>query len=135
MVTGRGSYSFMAYQLPAILWACLIFVSSSITSSQMPELAIFRFDKFIHLGVYFVFAFLVYRAFRYQNRFPALARHAGLITVVIIVLYGASDEIHQYFVPGRDSDVVDLLADTTGGVLLVALLWIKERVRPTAPRN
>jgi VanZ family protein len=135
MTKESRSYPFTLYQLPAIAWACLIFVSSSITSAQMPDLAIFRFDKVIHLGVYFVFALLLYRAFRCQNRFPALARHAALVTIAAVVLFGASDEFHQYFVPGRDCDIFDLLADTSGGVLLVALVGIKDRLWPASPRN
>ena len=36
---------------------------------------------------------------------------------------GASDEIFQSFVPGRDSSVYDFLADS-GGVLLAQLLYL-----------
>jgi VanZ family protein len=125
--TESRSYVFARYQLPAILWACLIFAASSVASSQIPDLSIFRFDKVIHFGIYFILALLIYRAFRNQDRFPALARHALLFTLAAIVLYGASDEFHQSFVPGRDCDIFDLLADAAGGVMLIALVWIKER--------
>jgi VanZ family protein len=37
--------------------------------------------------------------------------------VIIAVLYGASDEIHQYFVPGRVCDIFDLVADSIGGFI------------------
>lgn len=37
--------------------------------------------------------------------------------------YGASDEIHQMFVPGRSPEIFDFLADTTGGIL--AALFVK----------
>lgn len=135
MKTERRSYAFARYQLPAILWACLIFAASSIASSQIPDLSIFRFDKVIHFGIYFVLAMLVYRAFRNQNRFPALARHAYLFTLLVIVLYGASDEFHQSFVPGRDCDIFDLLADGAGGAVLTALVWFKERSLTGSGRN
>lgn len=125
-------YGFAWYQLPALLWALLIFISSSIPSSMMPSLKIFDFDKAIHFGVYFLLAFFTYRALRYQERIPRLARHALLWTVLLIIAYGATDEFHQYFVPGRQADVFDLLADTFGACLLVAGVWIKAHLQPAA---
>jgi VanZ family protein len=93
----------------------------------MPNFSVFRFDKAIHFTIYFLFAFFTYRALRYQNRFPLLARRALLFTVILIALYGASDEVHQFFVPGRQADVLDLLADTMGACFLVAGVWWKQR--------
>ena len=37
---------------------------------------------------------------------------------------GASDEAHQFFVPGRTSDWHDLLADAAGAAAGVALIWV-----------
>jgi VanZ family protein len=45
--------------------------------------------------------------------------------VLLTTLYGAFDEIHQWFTPGRSPDVHDLLADflgATAGVLVVLLV-------------
>jgi len=128
----NSRFGFAWYQLPALLWALLIFISSSIPSSLMPSLRVFDFDKGIHFGVYFLLAFFTYRALRYQERLPLLARHALLWTVLLIIVYGATDEIHQYFVPGRQADLLDLLADTLGACLLVAGVWIKGRVQGAA---
>jgi hypothetical protein len=41
-------------------------------------------------------------------------------------LYGASDEWHQSFSPGRDSSVCDVLTDLSGGVSAVLLLRAAE---------
>ncbi len=38
-----------------------------------------------------------------------------LIAVLICSIYGASDELHQWFVPGRSTDIFDWLTDTAGG--------------------
>jgi VanZ family protein len=40
-----------------------------------------------------------------------------ILSVVLSSLYGVSDEIHQYFVPFREADLLDVLADTLGGIL------------------
>jgi VanZ family protein len=40
---------------------------------------------------------------------PALGRRGLVVAVAISFAYAISDEIHQSFVPGRDSDPVDVL--------------------------
>ncbi len=39
------------------------------------------------------------------------------ISLVICVLYSVSDEIHQYFVPGRSCEIRDVVIDTAGAIL------------------
>ncbi|MBU4129066.1 VanZ family protein, partial [bacterium] len=41
------------------------------------------------------------------------------------ILYALSDEIHQFFVPGREFDLWDLVADSLG-IVFVAL-YLKRR--------
>lgn len=122
------SSGFWRYYLPALLWLAAIFVSSSIPSVDLPHIGIWNADKLIHFGVYFLLAVVVDRAVRYQTRFPAVNRHHLLYTIVFTVLYGLSDEFHQFFVPGRDPSLLDLFADAGGAVLFVLLfLLFRER--------
>ena len=104
--------------LPAALWAALIFFLSS--RHTLPPLfdAVPQSDKMVHAGVYAVLAALLLRGARWpvQRR----AWWAALVTSV----YGVTDELHQYFVPGRSCDVFDWVADTTGACLCVAL-WLR----------
>jgi VanZ family protein len=48
---------------------------------------------------------------------------AGLASV-----YGVIDEVHQYFVPGRDCNVWDWIADTLGALLGAAAVLLAFRV-------
>jgi VanZ family protein len=74
-------------------------------------------DKAAHLIVYGVLGTFLVRSFTHVDRFKH--RVAGAVLIVGIV-YGGLDEIHQYFVPGRESSVYDFLADGVGvGVVLL----------------
>lgn len=131
-MNGKIQGGFAKYQLPAMVWAVLIFVSSSIPSAAIPDLPILRFDKVIHAGIFLVFCFLVYRALRYQSRFPFLSRHCLGFSLLLTFLYGSLDEIHQYFVPGRSADPFDLMADTVGGILVVTAIWVLSKMHADA---
>ena len=51
---------------------------------------------------------------------PALGKRALFAAAAISVLYAISDEYHQSFVPGRDSDPFDVLVDACGITAAVA---------------
>jgi VanZ family protein len=127
MEAEAANRNFVRYQLPVLLWAIVIFVSSSIPSREFPHLKILQYDKLIHFGIFLVLCALTHRALRYQDRFPRVARFSLVFSVVITVLYGAADETHQLFVPGRMSDVFDLLADTVGALVYAGASWILSR--------
>jgi VanZ family protein len=114
---------FIRYQFPAIGWALLIFIGSSIPSKYFPSSTIFTYDKLIHAFLFFVLGVFVYRALTpYQNRHEINWRRL-IISILIVVGYGTLDELHQGIVPGRTLDFYDGIADTIGG-LLAALLII-----------
>jgi VanZ family protein len=73
-------------------------------------------DKVQHLLAYAVLAVGV--AFWFSRaRWKAHAVQTLALAACIASLYGATDEVHQYFVQGRSCDVWDWLADTVGAVL------------------
>lgn len=50
-----------------------------------------------------------------------------LISSVICLAYAVSDEIHQYFVPGRSCELRDVFIDFSGsvlGIILIAIILI-----------
>jgi VanZ family protein len=123
------SFSFTRYQLPAIVWALVIFVSSSIPAHELPKLGILKVDKLIHFGVFFVFCALTHRALKFQDWYPSLSSRSILFSILLTIFYGTVDEIHQAFVPNRDSNVFDLIADAFGALLYAGGLWVWARVR------
>ncbi len=107
-----------------LLWAVALFVQSSIPSSDLPEWEFLTHDKLLHVLAYVIFAYTVHRGIIHQQHFPGLVRHAYLVTLLIIAVYGVSDEVHQSFVPGRQSSVWDWVADCVGAMVFVAVHWI-----------
>ena len=99
--------------VPALLWAAVLFAVSS--RSTLPGDLGGGIDKLAHFGAYAVLGVLLARA-------AVGSRWSIAWPVLIGLAYAASDEIHQYFVPGRSADAGDWLADGLGvgaGCLLV----------------
>ena len=80
-------------------------------------------DKAVHFFAYFVLAVLLYLTLIYQRKSIILFKYATIFTILIIAIYGALDEIHQMYIPGRSMDYYDWLADIAGGI--IALILIK----------
>ncbi|MGA2668476.1 MAG: VanZ family protein [Ignavibacteria bacterium] len=113
---------FFKYHFLFIFWLAAIFTESSFPADVYPVVPIVNADKLVHIGIYGLLAALCYISIIHQNKFPALVKHALLITVLFSSLYGASDEFHQYFVPNRDCDFFDWLSDSAGAVIMVLII-------------
>ena len=105
--------------LPVAAYTALIFYLSSLPhpEEELPKFLFERLgDKALHAIEYAVLAVLCYRAFIRAAR-PYAVQYAAVLAVVAASLYGASDEMHQAFVPFRTSAWSDWVADTAGAVI------------------
>jgi|WetSurMetagenome_2_1015567.scaffolds.fasta_scaffold279692_2 VanZ family protein len=127
MTVLQGATSKTKAYAPALAWALIIFIESSVPSSAIPKYVIFSQDKLIHMAIYALLAVLLYRGIR--MRAPTRWEFAAWVTFVVCVVYGASDEFHQYFVPGRSMEVFDWIADAIGAALAIAMVRAFERWR------
>ena len=109
------------YWLPPLGWALLIFDFSS-KSFENLTLPFEHLDKLIHAGEYGVLCLLLYRAFIHTQR-RWCREKAVMLSILLCMLYGISDEIHQMFIPMRTPDVLDFLADSMGAGLSHIGLW------------
>ena len=100
------------YWLPAIFYMGFVFFLSSQTG--LPLLNYFAWqDKVLHVALYAPLGFLVaYGLASFGSR-----RNIVLYASFLALLYGATDEFHQWWVPGRDTSVVDVVADGIGALL------------------
>lgn len=101
----------------------IIFIQSSFPAVELPKVELISFDKVVHAGVFGFLAALAYISFINLNPDSAFAGSPYLWSGIVCIIYGASDEIHQYFVPNRSSELQDWLADIAG--ILIMLLVIK----------
>ena len=108
---------FLLYCGPALIYTAVIFIVSSLPGSEIPHLPFWNADKVVHFLEFGLFGIFLYRAFRLYR--PLTRPY--LLTLVAGIPYAALDEVHQYFVPGRNCSAADLLFDIIGIAVLAAL--------------
>ena len=139
-----------------VLWMAVIFLFSAQTSQRskelsgavMEQLTIQQTDMFsteeetpeqeflhtlirkgAHLAEYAVLSMLVAYAL-WALDLPAKAK--WLLPVAVASLYAVTDEVHQYFVPGRACRLVDVGIDTCGAIFgmasFAALVWLWQKI-------
>jgi VanZ family protein len=125
--------NFIKYWLPLIAYCLLIFIQSSFPSPiKTPDFAFA--DKFLHIWGYALLGALFFRAYESLWSGGRLWRIA-LLSVLSAGLYGVSDEIHQYFVPGRSADILDAAADFIGAALgVLCYMGLFRRRSARSPR-
>jgi VanZ family protein len=119
----------LRYWAPVAVYAALIFFLSaqSHPEQDLPSFIMLFSDKVLHAVEYAVLGALCYRAFRWGTH-DRWSRRAVPLAIVAASLYGMSDELHQWFVPFRESTWQDWIADTIGGVLgTIASQWMDTR--------
>ena len=102
--------------LPWLLYSGLIFIASSYQLKGLPKMTILGWDKLVHMAEYTVYSILAGIALLSFDR-KKYSFNLILIAFLITILFGASDEIHQYFVPGRSCSIYDFVADCLGAIL------------------
>ena len=120
---------FLICWLPLIIYCLAIYIQSG---QPGPEqfLDVRFLDKFMHFGAYGLLGILFFRAY---ETLP-LKNFKNLLILISIgsaTLYGISDEIHQYFVPSRQADIMDVIANTVGSICGVCFYyWWKNQKEP-----
>ena len=117
---------FVKYHGATIIWALCIFIFSSFSTLKSPDLGIALQDKWTHMVEFGIFGFLLQRSFIhcYGNCFRSY-----LFTFVVGVVYGVLDEIHQAFVPGRESDIIDFYADSIGVFMALVIYYTIKQIK------
>lgn len=120
----------------AICWAATIYYLSSLPGPDVPRF-VTGYDKLLHAGVFGILGILMTGAVTAAQR--GCRTWPFWFVVTVVALYGTLDELHQSFVPGRSADILDVLADSTGGLLgawfmVLAMNVIRRNAKQTAGR-
>jgi VanZ family protein len=102
--------------LAVILWALTIYYLSSLSGPEIEKIGIHLWDKAEHFVAFFTGAVVLTCALRFSTGWRWL--RIGLVGVLAIGAYAATDEYHQLYTPHRSGgDLMDWLADALGGTL------------------
>jgi len=93
-----------------------VYAPGSVASAV--EVSIPNIDKVVHL---LIFGLPAYFFARWTGR--------TWLVAAVFVAHGALSEFIQGFIPGRDPDVFDFLADAAGVAVAVVVLIVQGRVR------
>ena len=123
---------FVWYWVPLLTYASAMFYLSS-QPIQGQEIAVYikavksfmyaegtnssiGFDKVFHVIEYAILGVLTFRVLRYV-RMGESEVTIVLVSIMVVVVFGLTDEFHQWFTPFRHVEGWDLMADALGGTL------------------
>ena len=122
--------NFIKLWVPVLVWLGLIFIGSSI--GNVPRVGDETTDGLAHRVAHVLeFAVLGGLLLRALSKGNAITKREVIGVMIISGLYGASDEFHQRFTPGRSSEGLSVLFDVTGSALGVWLYrqWKQRTVK------
>ena len=93
-----------------------VITSEKLTKDDKIELTnkyMFIVRKCAHFFLYFVLAILV---FIYLKEYIDISPSIVIYTIIFVIIYASSDEIHQLFISNRSGSIKDVMIDTSGGI-------------------
>lgn len=116
--------------IPGIAWFFLVMVVICLPGNDIPPINDWfnkiYIDKWAHVGLFSVLAFLFMRPFLQSSLEIKEKWHYMIKIALATAIWGLNTEIIQkYFVPGRSFDLFDWSADSIGAIF--ALLYAKIR--------
>jgi VanZ family protein len=113
--------NFLSHWLPLIVYCLAIYIQSDYPSPE--SLPTFAFsDKILHFAAFGLLGILFFRAYATLS----LKERRNMLIFISIgsaTLYGISDEIHQYFVPFRQADTLDAVANASGSICGISIFY------------
>ena len=120
------------YWIPVYILMIIIFYFSSqshtIIDGTDANIFFIAFDiehiisYLLHIVEYSILGGFVFRGF-FHSKFK---KNSKFLSITLAGLYGVSDEIHQYFIPGRFFSFLDMGFDILGvvvGIVIISLFY------------
>lgn len=112
--------------VPALVVMAVIFVLSS-TPGAIIKAAGFGKESYHIDGHFLLYFLLCFAYFKATNNI--------FYSIVLAVLYGITDELHQISTPGRSSSLFDVSTDAFGALLSGIILWKLNYLLPKKLKN
>ena len=140
----------------AVAWMCLIFSFSSQPATESSKVSgglchrlVEQTNEVLHLDMTEAQQLLIAEKIEYPVRKAAhmteyailgllsFAFYRGILkkekrqflaALLTAAVYAATDEFHQYFIPGRSAEVMDVCIDTLGALIGLAILFFTLKV-------
>jgi VanZ family protein len=112
---------------PLILYWIILFIGTTLPSDRFSNIVDIG-DKLKHFSAYSILAFLLSLNLFFQEKWEYVSKNYLAYTLIICILYGAFDEIHQFLVPNRSAEFLDWFADILGSIIgsFFAYLFIQK---------
>lgn len=110
------------YWFVGMIYMGLIFILSSIPGEELPETT--NLDKFLHIVEFGILSWILGKAFRTSTK-KLFIKQAWILSIIITIFYGISDEFHQSFIPYRSPDSYDVICDAIGATLAQGIFLIE----------
>ena len=115
----------LLYWLPAIVYGLLIFLLSHQSNPPGKSAP----DYVLHFVEYGIFAVTLIIGITQLFK-TRLGSGEVVFVLAVALIYAASDEFHQTFIPNRDGSFRDWISDTLGAVVITFVIWFfQDRVR------
>lgn len=103
-----------------IAWTIIVLILLTLPGSMLPQEKAFsipNFDKLVHMGLFggFVLLWSIYFNKKVTNQKKLLVIFFRIF--IIGGVYGATTEFIQRYIPSRDFDIADILADVAGAAI------------------
>tara|TARA_B110000459_G_C16625581_1_gene505286 strand:- start:7379 stop:7822 length:444 start_codon:yes stop_codon:yes gene_type:complete len=106
---------------PAIIWLLIILVLSGYPGNQLPKVAVWQFDKLVHVIMYSILSFLLFLPFCKQFLNIGKRFRIRLIIILASISYGGLMEILQETIfINRGGNWIDFTANTVGAIFGVS---------------
>lgn len=121
MAAHNKSFPRAALFWPGIVWFLVVLVLICLPGEDVPESpwsAVPDFDKLVHAGLFGGIVFWFSMPFKKAPLQRQQKINLYLKLTIATVIWGITTEfIQKYFVPGRQFDLLDWAADSTGAII------------------
>lgn len=106
-----------------LAWFAFISVMLTLPGSSFPKetwLNKIYFDKIFHVSIFFILVLLFFWPFTRTTIPESKKKRIFFVIILSAIAYGVIIEfIQKYWIPGRSFELMDIIADASGSILVI----------------